>query len=64
MAALSRLAASLRSLSRSAVVGLLSSLFPSGYGPDRKYQPEEHYMRGPGPKWRAKHLANGTSSRG
>jgi hypothetical protein len=21
----------------------------------RSYQPERHYMRGPGPKWRAKH---------
>jgi hypothetical protein len=21
------------------------------------YRPERHYMRGPGPKWRAKHLA-------
>ena len=21
----------------------------------RSYQPEAHYMRGPGPKWRAKH---------
>ena len=21
------------------------------------YRPELHYMRGPGPKWRAKHLA-------
>jgi hypothetical protein len=21
------------------------------------YQPERHYMRGPGPKWRAKHSA-------
>jgi hypothetical protein len=21
------------------------------------YQPERHYMRGPGPKWRAKHHA-------
>jgi hypothetical protein len=20
------------------------------------YRPEQHYMRGPGPKWRAKHL--------
>ena len=20
------------------------------------YRPERHYMRGPGPKWRAKHL--------
>jgi hypothetical protein len=22
------------------------------------YRPELHYMRGPGPAWRAKHLAN------
>ena len=21
------------------------------------YRPEQHYMRGPGPKWRAKHVA-------
>jgi hypothetical protein len=20
------------------------------------YRPEQHYMRGPGPKWRAKHM--------
>jgi hypothetical protein len=25
-------------------------------GPGRKYRPEEHYMRGPGPKWREKHM--------
>lgn len=25
-------------------------------GPGRKYRPEEHYMRGPGPKWREKHF--------
>lgn len=23
------------------------------------YRPERHYMRGPGPKWRAKHAAAG-----
>ena len=23
----------------------------------RKYRPERHYMRGPGPKWRAKHFS-------
>jgi hypothetical protein len=23
------------------------------------YRPERHYMRGPGPKWRAKHSAAG-----
>jgi hypothetical protein len=22
---------------------------------ERRYRPERHYMRGPGPKWRAKH---------
>jgi hypothetical protein len=22
---------------------------------ERHYRPERHYMRGPGPKWRAKH---------
>ena len=22
-----------------------------------RYRPEAHYMRGPGPKWRAKHAA-------
>jgi len=24
---------------------------------ERRYRPEAHYMRGPGPKWRAKHAA-------
>jgi hypothetical protein len=24
---------------------------------ERDYRPEAHYMRGPGPKWRAKHVA-------
>ena len=23
------------------------------------YRPEQHYMRGPGPKWRAKHMQAG-----
>ena len=36
-------------------IGLLAFLFPTWYGPERKYHPEDHYMRGPGPKWRAKH---------
>jgi len=25
-------------------------------GQTRAYRPEEHYMRGPGPKWRAKNM--------
>jgi hypothetical protein len=24
--------------------------------PTRTYRPEAHYMRGPGPKWREKHM--------
>jgi hypothetical protein len=45
------------SLLRKAGVALLTFLFPSAYGPLAKYRPQDHYMRGPGPKWRAKHLA-------
>jgi hypothetical protein len=26
------------------------------------YRPELHYMRGPGPKWHAKHLGGGESA--
>jgi len=26
------------------------------------YRPERHYMRGPGPKWRAKHARNTVSA--
>jgi hypothetical protein len=35
--------------------GLLTFLFPEAV---TKYRPEDHYMRGPGPKWRAKHLVD------
>ena len=27
-----------------------------------EYRPERHYMRGPGPKWRAKHARNTVSA--
>jgi hypothetical protein len=47
------------SLLRNAVGALLTFLFPSWYGPHKKYRPEDHYMRGPGPKWRAKHRSGG-----
>ncbi|SDS26785.1 hypothetical protein SAMN05444158_1531 [Bradyrhizobium canariense] len=30
----------------------------------RKYRPEKHYMRGPGPKWRQKHVLNRLSANG
>ncbi len=26
-----------------------------------RYRPERHYMRGPGPKWRAKHVGRSVS---
>jgi hypothetical protein len=50
------------SLLRSAVGALLTFLFPSWYGPQKKYRPEDHYMRGPGPKWRAKHASGGAKA--
>jgi hypothetical protein len=37
-------------------------LGPSWDGPVRKYRPERYYMRGPGPKWREKHIARATSA--
>lgn len=50
----SRAIRSLASISSVAVAALLTVLFPDWYGPNKKYRPEQHYMRGPGPKWRAK----------
>jgi hypothetical protein len=49
---------------RSAVSSLVALLGPSWDGPVRKYRPEQHYMRGPGPKWRAKHLPDRASAGG
>jgi hypothetical protein len=34
------------------LAGLFHGLFKATFD---RYQPELHYMRGPGPKWRAKH---------
>jgi len=61
MAALSRLASHTSVCLRSFAAALLRFLFPSCYEED-KYRPERHYMRGPGPKWRTKHLSNNASS--
>jgi hypothetical protein len=47
------------SLLRKMAGQLMIFLFPSCYGPARKYVREDHYMRGPGPKWRAKHSSEG-----
>jgi hypothetical protein len=53
---------SITSLLRRAAGWLMTFLFPSWYGPARKYQPEDHYMRGPGPAWRAKHSSEDTQA--
>jgi hypothetical protein len=51
-----RIASVLVALLRSAVSSLVTFLGPSWDGPARRYRPEDHYMRGPGPKWREKHV--------
>jgi hypothetical protein len=38
-----------------ALVRSLTWLSKLGNEPVRTYRPEAHYMRGPGPAWRAKH---------
>lgn len=43
----------------------LVALFdPSWDGPVKRYRPEDHYMRGPGPKWREKHVPDRVSASG
>jgi hypothetical protein len=53
------------SLLRGAISAVVTFLGPSWDGQDRKYRPERHYMRGPGPKWHEKQLrARATSAAG
>jgi hypothetical protein len=49
---------------RRAVSYLVTFLGPSWDAPVRKYRPERHYMRGPGPKWREKHFRHHAPSAG
>jgi hypothetical protein len=49
---------------RSAVGALLTFLGSSWDGPPGKYRPEDHYMRGPGPKWREKQVLDRASAGG
>jgi hypothetical protein len=51
-------------LLRSAISALVTFLGPSWDGPVRRYRPEDHYMRGPGPKWREKHFVDRASAGG
>lgn len=47
--------ARLTQLARRGLEALMIFLFPAWYGPSARYRPENHYMRSPGPKWRAKY---------
>jgi hypothetical protein len=47
---------------RRIIDSLVTFLGPSWDGPDRRYHPEDHYMRGPGPKWREKNLLDRASA--
>ena len=52
------------SLLRSVVRSVGKFLGPTWDGPAKRYHPEEHYMRGPGPKWREKHFLDRASAGG
>ena len=49
---------------RGAVGSLVTFLGPSWDGPAKRYRPEDHYMLGPGPKWREKHVLDRASAGG
>jgi hypothetical protein len=51
-------------LLRRAATSLLTFFVSSLDGPAGKYRPEDHYMRGPGPKWREKHSFDRASAGG
>jgi len=44
-----------------AAAGALAKLIQAAIEGPEKYHPERHYMRGPGPKWREKHVFDITS---
>ena len=54
----------LGSLLRNTASAVLTFLGPSWDGLRRGYHPEDHYMRGPGPKWREKHFLDRASAGG
>jgi hypothetical protein len=51
-------------LLRSTVRSVVTFIGSSWDGPAGKYRPEDHYMRGPGPKWREKQFFDGASAGG
>jgi hypothetical protein len=58
------MSSALISVFRGAATSLVRFFGPSWDGPVRQYHPEQHYMRGPGPKWREKHLLDRASASG
>ncbi len=56
------IASAVVSLLRSVVGSLLMFLSSTWDGPVGRYRPEDHYMRGPGPKWREKHFRDRASA--
>jgi hypothetical protein len=52
------------SLLRGVVSSVVTFFGPSWDGPAKRYHPEEHDMRGPGPKWREKHFLDRASAGG
>ena len=64
MRRLSITASVLVSMLSSAMSAIVRFMGPSWDGAVRKYRPELHYMRGPGPKWREKHLLGRVSAGG
>jgi hypothetical protein len=52
---LTKVAGVLGSASTWALATVKKALPRTTAGQGRNYRPEAHYMRGPGPKWRAKH---------
>lgn len=58
------LSTALVSVLRRSVGALATFLGPSWDGSAKRYRPEDHYMRGPGPKWREKHFVDSASAGG
>jgi hypothetical protein len=50
------------SVLRGAVGSVATFLSSAWDGPIGRYRPEDHYMRGPGPKWREKHFLDRASA--
>jgi hypothetical protein len=43
--------------------GVIAALIKQAWGSPHTYRPSDHYMRGPGPKWREKHGQDRTTSK-